>query len=151
MTELQSELTKETSNQYMVPIVYALYMVGVFFLPPMIIGVALAYAFRGGNPPWIESHYEFQIIGFWIFLFLALVVGAMVYGATSQHERYQYGIYGASPEGVMALAFFAILLALASFFWWLARNAKGLAYFSKRQKIPDPSKMLGGEGVPSDN
>lgn len=132
------------SNSYMVIVVYALYLAGVFFLPSIIIGVTLAYALRGNNLDWIESHYRFQIFGFWIYVFFIAVILGLTYGAIQQYELYVLGSYFANAEGVILLIISSIASSLGAFLWWLVRNARGLAYFTRRHRVPDPSKMLGG-------
>lgn len=45
--------------------VWVLYLVALFTGLTMIVGVILAYVFRGSAPDWLRSHYNAQIRVFW--------------------------------------------------------------------------------------
>ena len=45
--------------------IYVLYLVALFTGLTMIVGVVLAYVFRGGAPDWLRSHYDAQVRVFW--------------------------------------------------------------------------------------
>ena len=54
-------------------IVYILYLVGIIILITAIIGVVIAYIYRGDAPRWLKNHYQFQIRTFWIGVLYALI------------------------------------------------------------------------------
>ena len=45
--------------------VWLLYLVALFTGLTLIVGVILAYVFRGGAPEWLRSHYDAQVRVFW--------------------------------------------------------------------------------------
>ena len=53
--------------------IYILYLVGIIFVVTAIIGVVIAYIYRGDAPIWLKSHYQFQIRTFWIGVLYALI------------------------------------------------------------------------------
>ncbi len=84
-----------------------------------IVGVVLAYVWRGDNPePWEASHYTYQIRSFWIGL-------------------------AASVLGVLLLIIgvgFLILLGVAV--WVIVRSVVSLLNAQKRSPMPDPATFL---------
>ncbi len=49
--------------------VYLLYGAGFFVGLTFLIGVILAYVARDGAPPWLATHFTFQIRTFWLSIF----------------------------------------------------------------------------------
>ncbi len=139
-----SEAALDRSLGLMAVIIYALYLASFITGVTVLIGVALAYAFRGDNPEWVESHYNFQITGFWIFLVGSLIVAVLAYAAYDGVQDTQvFGSMRDDAQGLILLAVLAIILAIILLFFWLIRNARGLACAYKGRAVPDPSKMLG--------
>lgn len=59
--------------------VYVIYVVALFTGVPFLIGVVLAYVFRGSAPGWIRSHFDHQVGIFWrVFLGGTVVAGLAV-------------------------------------------------------------------------
>ena len=57
----------------MAMVVYGLYLAGfvVGFTP--LIGVVIAYVYRGKGPHWLDEHYRYQIRTFWISLVYGII------------------------------------------------------------------------------
>jgi uncharacterized membrane protein len=53
--------------------IYVIYLVAIFTQLPFLIGVVLAYVFRGTPPAWLDSHFDKQIGLFWWFVLWSLI------------------------------------------------------------------------------
>ena len=53
--------------------IWVLYLVALFTGLTMIVGVVLAYVFRGSAPAWLRSHYDAQIRVFWWGVFWVVI------------------------------------------------------------------------------
>jgi uncharacterized membrane protein len=68
-------------------LIYVLYLVGFAAGITLVIGVVMAYVNKDGAPPWLQTHYRFQIRTFWIgvlycaigFVLTAILVGFLVW------------------------------------------------------------------------
>lgn len=69
-----SEDQRQPADTTMALVVYALMLAGfvVGFTP--LIGVVIAYVYRGKGPAWLDEHYRYQIRTFWIGLLYGLIV-----------------------------------------------------------------------------
>lgn len=70
-------------NTITVMIIYVLYLLSLALVVTAVVGVVLAYIFRGSGPPWIEGHYRFLIRTFWIGIlygFIALLLIPILLG-----------------------------------------------------------------------
>lgn len=84
-------------------VVYILYLLGIFTGGlTMLVGVVIAYVYRGAGPYWLDEHYRFQIRTFWI---------AIVYFVIS---------------GILMLILVGFLLWLVATIWLIIRSVKGL-------------------------
>jgi len=102
-------------------IVYALYV--AFFVPfAMLVGVILAYVFRGDAPAWQQGHVRFQIRTFWIGLLFAVV--------------------SAVTQPLFGLGF---LLGTLTAIWIVVRAVKGILWLRKGAEVPDPASWLFGD------
>src|SRR5690554_696347 len=54
-------------------VVYALYLASFVVSFTSVIGVVIAYVYRGKGPEWLDEHYRYQIRTFWIGLLYASV------------------------------------------------------------------------------
>ncbi|WP_444988751.1 DUF4870 family protein [Halomonas mongoliensis] len=54
-------------------VVYALYLASFVVGFTAVIGVVIAYVYRGKGPDWLDEHYRYQIRTFWIGLLYASV------------------------------------------------------------------------------
>ncbi|MBR2513629.1 MAG: hypothetical protein IKE45_06345, partial [Halomonas sp.] len=57
----------------MAMVIYALYLASFVVGFTSIIGVIIAYVYRGKGPAWLDEHYRYQVRTFWIGLLYASV------------------------------------------------------------------------------
>jgi uncharacterized membrane protein len=95
-------------------VVYALLLVSLISGITAVIGVVVAYLYRGKGPPWLDSHYTFQIRTFWLLLLGSLIGGALT----------------------LVLVGWLVLAALAV--WLIVRCVKGLQVLGRNEPYPDP-------------
>lgn len=106
-------ITKDNAD--MVGIVYILYLASVVMGVTAIIGLIMAYVYRGESPNWMVSHYNYQIHTFWkglVFFVVGVILIPVIIG---------------------------LLILLCLFVWWIIRNAKGLRAMQARKPIADPT------------
>ncbi|SHM37659.1 DUF4870 family protein [Vreelandella subglaciescola] len=65
--------TSQAPDTTMAIVVYALYLASFVVGFTSIIGVVIAYMYRGNGPAWLDEHYRYQIRTFWIGLLYATV------------------------------------------------------------------------------
>lgn len=101
-------------------VIYILYLVGILLPVMTIIGVIVAYVFRGDASANMQSHYTFQIRTFWISLLLQII-------------------------GWLTLVIgIGWLVLLVWFIWLIVRCVKGLRIVSKNLPYPNPTTWLLG-------
>lgn len=99
-------------------VIYILYLVGVLLPVMTIIGVIVAYVFRGDASATMQSHYTFLIRTFWISLVLQII-------------------------GWLTLVFgIGWLVLLVWLIWLIVRCIKGLRVVSKNLPYPNPKAWL---------
>jgi uncharacterized membrane protein len=59
-------------------VVYALYLASFVVGFTSVIGVVIAYVYRGRGPAWLDEHYRYQIRTFWIGLLYATIASLLV-------------------------------------------------------------------------
>lgn len=59
-------------------VVYALYLLSFVVGFTSVIGVVIAYVYRGRGPAWLDEHYRYQIRTFWIGLLYATIASILV-------------------------------------------------------------------------
>lgn len=100
-------------------LVYVLNLVSVLAGVTALIGLALIFLERGKpTPPWIQSHYFFQILTFFKSI-LFFVIGL-----------------------ILIPVFLGYLVLVGLLVWWLWRNIKGLRLLRAREAIPNPHTWL---------
>jgi uncharacterized membrane protein len=116
MSDTNATLRANTGGT--VTVIYILYLVGLLVGITSLVGVVMAYVYKGGGPEWTESHYRLQIRTFWIGLL--------------------YGIIG------LVLAFVVIgwLVLLFAAVWMIIRCVKGLKFAASAQPYPTPGSWL---------
>ena len=57
----------------MAMVIYGLYLAGFVAGITPLVGVVIAYVYRGKGPAWLDEHYRYQIRTFWIGLLYGLV------------------------------------------------------------------------------
>lgn len=93
-------------------IVYVLYLVGLLIGVTAIVGLVVAYVFRDGAAPWLQTHYRYQIRTFWIAL-LYFVIGV-----------------------ITTLIFIGYFILLFTLLWYVIRCVKGLRLVSDGFAVP---------------
>lgn len=96
-------------------IIYILYLVSLVVGVTALIGVVMAYVYRGEASPWLQDHYRWQIRTFWIGL--------------------MYTVLGAILSGI-GIGFLVLLFALV---WFIVRCVKGLQRLERRQPPANPA------------
>ncbi|ATJ83546.1 DUF4870 family protein [Halomonas beimenensis] len=61
----------------MAMVVYALYLASFVVGFTSLVGVVIAYVYRGKGPAWLDEHYRYQIRTFWIGLLYGAVAGLL--------------------------------------------------------------------------
>ena len=103
----------------MAKLVYVLYLVGLILGGvTSIVGVIIAYIYRGEAPDWVKSHFTLQIRTFWIGLLL--------------------GVIG----GLTTFIFIGFLVLLFALVWLIIRCVIGLKTISASQPYPKPETWL---------
>ncbi|MDN6180060.1 MAG: DUF4870 domain-containing protein [Halomonas subglaciescola] len=101
---LASNVVHEASqapDTTMATVVYALYLASFVVGFTSIIGVVIAYMYRGNGPAWLDEHYRYQIRTFWI------------------------GLLYATVTIILAFALIGLPLMLALAVWFIVRCVKG--------------------------
>jgi len=94
-------------------VVYALHLAGMVTGGlSALVGVVIAYVYRGRGPAWLDEHYRYQIRTFWI---------ALLY----------FGI-----SGLLTLVLIGFVTWLAAVVWLVIRCVKGLKALND-QRAPD--------------
>ena len=99
-------------------LIYILYLVGLIIGVTMLIGLVMAYVYRGGAPAWLASHYRFQIRTFWIGLLYSVI-----------------GI-------VSSVLFIGWLILLFVLVWLIVRCVRGLKYLAAGEAYPTVEAWL---------
>ncbi len=100
-------------------IIYVLYLLSFFAGVTSLVGVVMAYVYRGDAQGSLETHYRFQIRTFWL---------GVLYAFLSSLLLMLFGV------GVLGFAFVAV--------WIIVRCVKGLRYLDRREPVPDPTTWL---------
>lgn len=100
-------------------LVYILYLVAIILGGvTALVGLVMAYVYRGEAPEWLSSHYRFQIRTFWIGLLYSLISMLL---------------------SVIGIGF---LLGFLTLIWWILRCVKGLQALEKREPVANPETWL---------
>ena len=100
-------------------IVYILYLVGIILFITDIIGVVIAYIYRGDAPRWLKCHYQFQIRTFWIGALYALIGVILIFD-------------------VIGFWTFFLLWAV----WMIIRCIKGIKSLDQKEIHPNPTGWM---------
>ena len=124
MSDFEGEAPTNKSDGRMAIVIYVLYLLVLIVGITPLVGVIMAYVLRGDNPPWVESHYRFQIVTF-CFGLVALVITLVL---------------------IEIIEILAGLFGIGAILWWIIRNVRGLALAVKGKAIPDPESWKLGVG-----
>lgn len=105
-----------------ITIIYVLYLVGFVIQVTTLIGVVMAYIYRGevGDDEVARSHYTFQIRTFWIMLVVAIA------------------------GGLLSLILIGWLVLAALAVWYIVRCIKGIQAIQAGRAIADPETWAFG-------
>jgi uncharacterized membrane protein len=113
-------------------VVYALYLVGLFTVLPILIGLVIAYANRAGSGPDTESHYVFQIRSFWLAIAWWIIGGIFLF----------WGI----PLSFILIGVPLVMIGVAIFslvhLWFALRAILGLVHLARGEGYPRPRAWL---------
>ena len=112
--EVVSEELGHKPDTTMAMVIYALYLASFILGFTSLIGVVIAYVYKGKGPAWLDEHYRYQIRTFWIGLVYGIVFSILTF----------------------ILIGFPLLLALAV--WLIIRCVKG---FKGLQEKRAPSNV----------
>lgn len=99
-------------------VIYALYLACLVVGFTSVVGVIIAYVYRGKGPAWLDEHYRYQVRTFWIgllYLSIALLLTLILIG-------------------------FPLLLALAV--WIIVRCVKGFKYLQEKRAPTNVNSWL---------
>jgi uncharacterized membrane protein len=99
-------------------LVYILYLVSLVVGVTALVGVVMAYVHRGDAPPWLQTHYRYQIRTFWL------------------------GILYAAAGLLLTLAVIGIAVLGFVMVWLIVRCVKGLQRVGRGEPMPDPGTWL---------
>lgn len=111
-----AEPMPRTDETTIVMIAYVLLLLPVLLLP--LIGVIIAFVNRGSAPPWLKTHYRWQIRTF----FMGLV----------------YMLVGS----ILSLVGIGFLVLLFTVIWHIVRIVKGIMALNRREPIANPATWL---------
>ena len=124
-------------------IVAILYLLNAVVPFSGVVGVVLAYAWRGEAQDWERTHYTYLIRTFWIGLtaFVMLFVGMFVtlFGMAGLVEGRSNAV---APAGLFSVMLVWMLLWLALMGWTVARAILSLVRAGERRPMPNPRTLL---------
>ncbi|MDN7131699.1 DUF4870 domain-containing protein [Halomonas sp. MC140] len=77
--EIISEEQRHKPDTTMAMVIYALYLASFFLGFTSIVGLVIAYVYKGKGPAWLEEHYRYQIRTFWIGLVYGIVFSLLTF------------------------------------------------------------------------
>ncbi len=107
--DVVSEERSHQPDTTMAMVIYALYLASFILGFTSIIGVVIAYVYKGKGPAWLDEHYRYQIRTFWIGLVYGILFSVLT----------------------VILIGFPLLLALAV--WLIIRCVKGFKGLQERR------------------
>ncbi len=99
-------------------VVYALYLASIVSGLTALVGVVVAYLYRGKGPAWLDTHFTFQIRTFWMLLLYSLLGAALT---------------------LVLIGWLVLLFVLV---WLLVRCVRGIQFVSRSQPYPNPETWL---------
>ena len=119
-TEIDKSQEQQANPEISPLWVYIIYLVSLVTAFPALVGLIMAYIFRGNAPDWQKSHYTFQIRTFWIGLLYILI-----------------GCLALIPFVLPGLAIFLFVLL-----WFVIRIVKGLQAYNAAKPIEDVATWM---------
>ena len=113
-----SQPTPQPTDTTMAMVVYGLYLAGMVIGFTPLIGVVIAYVYRGKGPAWLDAHYRYQIRTFWIGLLYAVIAMALT------------------------LVVIGVPLLIALAVWMIIRCVKGFKGLQEQRAPSNPTTWL---------
>ncbi|MGE5146398.1 MAG: DUF4870 family protein [Candidatus Eiseniibacteriota bacterium] len=105
----------------MAKLVYILCAVGLFVPVTWIVGVVIAYVYRGDAPVDLKTHFTFQVRTFWL------------------------GVLGMFVSALTVFVVIGWFLGLAVLVWTIVRLVKGWKWLDEVRPVPNPTSLMFGE------
>lgn len=102
----------------MAMVVYGLYLASLVAGLTSVVGVVIAYVYRGRGPDWLDEHYRYQIRTFWI---------GLLYGTVCL---------------VLSLIGIGVILLFALAVWLIVRCVKGFRGLQEKRAPTDVDSWL---------
>ena len=109
------------SHADMAKLVYILYAVGLFVPVTWIVGVVIAYVYRGDASADLKTHFTFQVRTFW------------------------FGVLGMFISAITLPIIIGWFLGLAVLIWSIVRLVKGWKRLADNQPVPNPASLTFGD------
>ena len=126
-------------------IVGLLYLLAIVTGLTAIVGVILAYAWRGdaAKDGWEDTHFTYLIRTFWIGLVFMILMGVLFIGGFASYAvtTEQSGTDGPGP-GMVLLVLAAMLFSLLGTLWFLIRSVVSMVRAGRREPMPRPRTWL---------
>ncbi len=117
---VQAENGLFTPDRKMAAMIYILYLGSLVIAVTGIVGVVIAYVYRGEASEIVQTHYRFQIRTFWM--------------------GFLFGVIGL----LLTVVVLGILVWLFLLIWLVARCVIGLKYLNEGKPVPNPGSWLFG-------
>ena len=108
------------SHPDMAKLVYILYAVGLFVGITWVIGLVIAYVYRGDAPLDLKTHFTFQIRTFW------------------------FGLLASFISAITVPIVIGWFLGLAVLVWAIVRLVKGWKWLDEGRAVPNPASLMVG-------
>lgn len=118
MSDTPATMQAEDASPGNAKIVYILYLIGLLVGITSIVGVVMAYIYKGDAPAWLKDHYRWQIRTFWIGVLYTLI-GMLT--------------------SLILVGYLVLLFVLV---WYIVRCVKGLQALDKRQPLANSGSWL---------
>jgi len=105
-----------------IKLIYIFNLVGTLIYPMLVMGAFVAFERKRTAPEWLQSHYLFQINGFFISLVLLIISWGLLYLGN---------LYGLAVMGVWIV-------------WNITRSVKGLKTLKAQRPVTNPKSWLFG-------
>jgi uncharacterized membrane protein len=132
MSDAQTAPDRLEEDKVLPIVVYALYLLGFTNGLTFLIGLVVAYVNRDTAGPINASHYTFAIRTFWLWIWLALIGGALL-------------LVGVATLvfliGIPMIAIGGLIFSVINI-WFVVRSIMGLVYLLKGEAYPRPRTWL---------
>ncbi|MEL7691746.1 hypothetical protein [Citromicrobium bathyomarinum] len=150
MSEDKRDTGQQTGVTLYRPVIVAiLYLATLFTGFTILVGLILAYVWRGeeGTTAWEETHFTYLIRTFWIGFWVAIVMAAAMIGsAIALSAAHPVGpedvVIDADHSAMIVVVFGGLAIWFALFVWYCVRTIRSLANAASQQAMPNPKTCL---------